>query len=468
MMRSLWSKILPAALACLLLAAGAHAQSADQTAYVSSWQELNAAAEAGKTEIIVTADIEYTSACRTVIFADPVTIRSAEGEHFTIDGSGRQILCVQSEDFEHMMDGWTTVRDLTFINGDATQYGYDLYRDGLGGALFVMGSLRVEHCTFSDNQAITGGAVYSAGESLVIDDCRFTGNAAKDGGALYVGYGEIRITDTDISGNTAEDDGGGIYAEQSSLAIESVSIYGNTAEKGGGVFIQTGDMVLTGNEISGNLAEDGGGVYVETGSVRIGGEGWVYGNIATYGDGGGIYIAEGNAEVTGGEITGNSAAQGDGGGLYLEEGNAEVTGGSVLCNTADYGGGIALWCGDLTLSGGEITGNTAIDSGGGVSIDDGNLLMTGGAITRNTAQYGGGVYASVYETAELTGGAVRGNAAEEGGGLYCYKSDVRIAGCEISANTATGAGGGLCMVDGSLTEEAGCVHDNAPDNVLEN
>ncbi len=79
----------------LLLLAAAYAL-ADDTAYVSTWTELNAAAQSGKTEVILTANIMYDEDSETVVFHNPVTLRSVEGGHFILDGYQRQILRIET------------------------------------------------------------------------------------------------------------------------------------------------------------------------------------------------------------------------------------------------------------------------------------------------------------------------------------------------------------------------------------
>jgi hypothetical protein len=79
---------------------------------------------------------------------------------------------------------------------------------------------------------------------------------------------------------------------------------------------------------------------------------------------------------SGAKVSGNTVSSFDGGGY----------------SSTDSGGGVyVLGNGTFTMSGGEISGNTANYGGGGVFVvGDGTFTMSGGEISGNTANYGGG------------------------------------------------------------------------------
>ena len=93
--------------------------------------------------------------------------------------------------------------------------------------------------------------------------------------------------------------------------------------------------------------------------------------------------------------------------LTIEDskGNGKITGGG-----GDYGGGIYV-NGNLTMDGGVISGNSAVDAGGGVYVSgSGTFTMNGGKITENTATSsaeGKGVGGGVVNTGIFT---MRGTA----------------------------------------------------------
>jgi len=115
------------------------------------------------------------------------------------------------------------------------------------------------------------------------------------------------------------------------------------------------------------------------------------------------------------------------------------TGGTLLINkgvkisgNSSPGGGVYVASGTFTMSGGEISGNTASASssssfylgGGGVYVANGTFTMSGGEISGNTASYpssssypcgGGGVYVAQSWSSyfEKTGGTIYGYTAGE-------------------------------------------------------
>jgi hypothetical protein len=127
-----------------------------------------------------------------------------------------------------------------------------------------------------------------------------------------------------------------------------------------------------------------------------------------------------------------------------------------------YGGGVYIGSySSFTMTGGEISGNTARD-GGGVYIGvNSSFTMTGGEIHHNTATgNGGGVYSSTWYAYpfRMSNGEIRDNTAASGGGVYLYDiglggtaPNFEMSGGEIKGNTASGGtgGGGVYFSAGS-------------------
>ena len=130
-----------------------------------------------------------------------------------------------------------------------------------------------------------------------------------------------------------------------------------------------------------------------------------------------------------------------------------INDGTVLEN--NRGSAIYAWSSNdqipasLTIKGGKITNNTVDDSYGGAVYLQGNtsFTMTGGELSGNTAKRGGGIYdgrdSKYYKgnKTEITGGSISGNTATEdnGGNVYMqYRNDFIVGGsANISATTAT-------------------------------
>lgn len=177
------------------------------------------------------------------------------------------------------------------------------------------------------------------------------------------------------------------------------------------------NVIRLANKSDGSLPESGGGVFASHGNVNVEG-GTITGNTAVYGGGiCGVYDAK--VTMSSGEILGNSAIKGS---------NSLV--GSSGTGT---GGGVCVWRGaTMDFSGGTISGNKAFNRGGGISVGGGNtfpydnqsmLTMTDGTISNNEAgSAGGGIFVqsgvapdkgygpATYCVAKITGGTLSGNA----------------------------------------------------------
>jgi hypothetical protein len=131
----------------------------------------------------------------------------------------------------------------------------------------------------------------------------------------------------------------------------------------------------------------------------------------------------------------------DGGGLIIR-GGAEVflgPGAKVINNRAANAAGVIVMANSsLVLDGGEIRGNTALETGGGVLVEaSGGFTMLRGSITNNK---GGGVLISETGVFTMMGGVIRNNVtADTGGGGVFVRGMFNWRNGEISENqTALG------------------------------
>lgn len=88
-------------------------------------------------------------------------------------------------------------------------------------------------------------------------------------------------------------------------------------------------------------------------------------------------------------------------------------------NKANAGGAVRVIDGTVTMTGGEISGNSALTQGGGVAVlstsstSYGTFTILGGTITRNTASlYGGGVSRNNYGVFNNSGGSITNNTPD--------------------------------------------------------
>lgn len=319
--------------------------------------------------------------------------------------------------------------------------------DDLGGKLSAAG-LRGQ----ADPLPTAGGVILNTG-ALTLDSVSVTGGKANIGGGIYNAAGAtLNLTGTTkVTGNDAP----------KLVGAPSTVDHGI----GGGIF-NKGTLTISGGHVDGNTAQyAGAGVYNGIGSTLAMSSGSVDGNIA----------AEPVTTTNG--VTGGSA----GAGIYTN-GDLTISGGSVSGNTASYfGAGVtsqqvkdasgALIVPKLTITGGTVANNKLTDAtrgGGGGIWENGSLNMSGGTVSGNTGVYGGGL--GLQGDATITGGSIEGNTSLAGGGAFVFKPGSAAVtltfggNAVVKNNTATDSGGGLAMQIASLKMTGGTVQDNTAKN----
>ena len=367
--------------------------------------------------------------------------------------------------------------ELTLDGGTIGGSSADANKAEYGGAIGVResGSVKMESGFLTANTVtLLGGGVYvddSASFTMAGGEIK-TNNAAGGGGGVYAKSGTFTLSgNASIESNTGGGEGGGIYVDSTGkLVIEGGSIKSNMATKttdgigkGGGVYAFQSPIVMEGGSIEGNEAGktgstyegSGGGVYIDGGTFTMTG-GEIKENKAKYG--GGVALDRGGTlKLSGsGEISGNTAENnGLGGGICVgTEANADkntgtltMTGGKISDNTAAGGGGIAVLHGTFTMSNGKVIGNTATQRGGGIfgyyysSTDEakGEIEVSDGEISGNTAEasgvMAGGGICSLYKLT-VSGGDIKNNTATNGfgGGIGVDNETFDFLGGTVSGN----------------------------------
>lgn len=254
--------------------------------------------------------------------------------------------------------------------------------------------------------------------------------AAHRGGGVALYFSSAEFRDNEVADNTAAD-GGGFYVYQCSPLLEANTISGNAVftSFGGGVLAWGGSSAVTaprivGNRITGNSAYVGGAVYGMSASPQVIGN-LLSGNATVNGGAAWVYSYSPGLEplLEANEIAGNTAS-GRGGGV-----TPSVTVGTVRRNT--------------------VSGNVAGEYGGGVYVYECSPRLEANLVAGNSSGYGGGLavyrestHTSTVTAPELLSNDVNGNAAtQDGGGVYAYYASPQIVGNVISANTARNGGG---------------------------
>ncbi len=281
-------------------------------------------------------------------------------------------------------------------------------------------------------------------------------NDNSDGNVLEANNNvSLTLENLKITGGKRNGAGGGICFENGNLTLKNCVVTNNTTyDSGGGIlFCGNAELIIQDSEISEN--------YVES-SYSYGG-----GGICAFGN-----IAIKDSTVFNNSVLDDSAA---GGGLYFgydnEPATVNIQNSQIYNNSAKDGGAIGIEGGVVTLSGCEISRNTATGNGGAifiktinqtveakltikenVSIDlniadaDSDGVGDGGAIYATTdTSKAAGKYSHVIigEDGNTEGIVISGNHAKRGGAFYGADNArfVMNAG-EVSENYSTGSSSG--------------------------
>lgn len=232
--------------------------------------------------------------------------------------------------------------------------------------------------------------------------------------------------------------------------------------------------VYTGGQVQGGVNDYGAAVVVMEGTTFNLYGGRITGsrpaNPDKAGTGAAIFLRSSNAagatfNMYGGEITDNGNELTWGGAVTNGSGNANnavyvnIYGGKIFQNTAGTGGAIRLENKSvLTVSGGQLTDNTATNSGGAIYLSKGAVLnLKGGRITGNKASVGGGIYTTTTAGAVLVSGdpvVTNNTAADKQNNLY-LSGDRTITLGDVAQGAKVGiaaAKGGVAISTQSNTD----------------
>ena len=320
-----------------------------------------------------------------------------------------------------------------------------------------------------DDAGMGGGGVWGAGSTVISGNVTISGNAATgtsgSGGGVFNFGGTLDITDATISDNSANRAGGGVEDfgdddDDLDVTLTDVTLSGNFIDaampgNGGGFHSGGGNATVTGGSVTGNTAVEGGGLW-SSGTLDVDGT-MIMDNEGTGDDadngGGGVYNQAGTITLTDVTIDGNSATgtAGSGGGVLNNMGELTINGGTISNNTSNRaGGGIEDAGGMTTVMDADVMDNdagTSPGNGGGLHTGGGDVSVSGGTFSGNTAVEGGGLWSSGSLTVDGT--VIEDNEAlsdadeafEGGGGLFNQAGTMMVTDATISGNTATGPGG---------------------------
>lgn len=379
----------------------------------------------------------------------------------------------------------------------------------------------------------------AGGVSVTVEGLRITGGGAVDrGGGLYALSATVVLSDSDIFDN-AESFGNGFYVQGGSaslyrnvvthnpgsdfagilVGLTSVALEGNTITNypNGGILMSgiAGPVTLYGNQVFSNS----GGIIIHDAATVQGSHNHFEANVSSGGlrletvatvllsdntffdntnadwnndQGGGLYFAAGNVTLRGNTFRSNRAVGGSGlygeaqditlennvieqnygqapdfsdltlfGGLRLAASDQiTLTGNQITTNTADFLGGGVVRARRGLIAGNLIAGNTATFADGGLSVvgGDGLITLDGNMIARNTAEFGCGGLWLFGGAFTLSGNTIYQNSGQSGGGVFVQGSRAVLVNNLVADNRA---GGGLYLENAQVDLLHTTIADNA-------
>jgi predicted outer membrane repeat protein len=283
---------------------------------------------------------------------------------------------------------------------------------------------------------------------------------------------------TTIDATTAPDPGDGKpvvrcdTGEGPDTVIEGFTLTGGTGDivafeglaVGGGIYGGVGvSPTINDCIIEDNTAFAGGGVFVNTSASHLNLEDCIIrNNIAAPngGSGAGIYLFGAGATITGCEVTGNSAVF-EAGGMYVAVTAESITVTDTLFedNTATDGPGGAIYSetvdGEFRIERCVFRNNSCANYGGAIFVGSTEAIVIANcAFFDNTAAGGGSTSGgAVYTTSQvgtlLVNCAFAGNSADSGGALWNNLA-LDVANCAFANNSSPDAAA-VRTIDGEVT-----------------
>ncbi len=398
----------------------------------------------------------------------------------------------------HILPGATvTIAAVTLRNGATPIDGNGGGIANMGGTLTLVNSIVRDNIALGDGPGEGGGGIFNAVDSrLTLSETHVLNNSAiialgNGGGILTAPGSTLVINGGQIENNRAARAGGGVENNGGNATFTNIALDGNTTGlNGGGLHISgAGIVTMTGGTAAENSAGKEGGALWNAGPGQlIVDDVTIEGNTASGDDadqgGGGLFSDGGKLIVRNSVINNNRAngVSGSGGGILVVPGSAlTVTNSTLSENTAMRAGGglevaatvtktVTARLENLVLRENQTGSNPG--NGGALHITGpGTVTVTGSNITGNTASAeGGGLWNSASGTLTVDKSTLRDNMAtgaaadHGGGGLYNDGGALTVSNSTISGNSTQATGGGILNVAGTTAVINVTLYENSAAN----
>ena len=156
------------------------------------------------------------------------------------------------------------------------------------GTLTATNTIFSEGTGYAGSGKIYGGAIYSYDSNdavVTASNCTFTDNSAGYGGAIYMTNGYLNVFDSVFIGNTAQGYGGAITTLNTTVSLNDVDFTNCSAKwDGGAIYHMYGNFTLTSSTFINNQAINGGALFiVKSESLNIKRNGFYFNNASCAG-----------------------------------------------------------------------------------------------------------------------------------------------------------------------------------------
>ena len=438
------------------------------------YENIRACGEGSVLVLMNDCSLDEGFGCEGIPIEKQITL---DGNGYSLDGKkASRILYVDADN--------VVLKNIKFVNGNTA--------GGAGALLIRACNTLIENCTFKDNSAKYGGAIYmedyckfnptTCVSNITIINSYFEGNSASNGGGgIYSLSKENFIRNSTFKDNRAKTLlGGAIQLNNDISEIVNNSFIGNSAKEGAGVALQYslnhfvanntftrnyaffdgaalnlyggGDYTVINNVFTENSADNLGGAIrfkITDSSIVSKISNNTFNSNNAFG-GGAIYCDSDKAQFTYNTFINNKATSKCGGALQLN-GNDNIISYNVVdgCSASYKGGAIYIENNANKISYNNITGCRAGNGGGAIFITGSSSTLNNNIVRNNNADFVGGAIQILGDKATLNDNVISDNVAKtNGGGVYIEGSNAFISANTFVNNKATSASGGAIWLSG--------------------
>ncbi|MBQ7928657.1 MAG: hypothetical protein IJ287_07975 [Methanobrevibacter sp.] len=390
----------------------------------------------------------------------------------TIDGQGHSIDATQFGRIFNISADNVVLKNIVFKNA---------YVDDCGGAIYSNAlNLTVLNCTFDNNFAYYGSALYSKNGGIDLNDCNFIDNMGVQG-TVYSVDGKVNVVSSIFEDNYAMLYAGGIYVSNGDFTISDSVFKNNSAFFSGALYVNNAILSMLDCSMENNSALHHGAIYLNNSFATISDSRFKRNSIKDYyfyARGSSIHSDISDLNVMNCNFTDNYAYTG--GSVSSLKGNLTMENCNFL-NDYSYVDHGVLYLTDSVASviKSNFLNGRSISQSAAIYSDKSDLKIVDCNLKNYTAEYGSAVYSfsskihavncNFENTKALSEGTIYSNndylifegcsfkncTALEAGGIYLDRSNLTLNDCDFIKNSANAEyesnGGAIYSKEGKIS-----------------